>query len=70
MCATSNEREKRGTTMANNLLQDAAFAVKLRSFVCSARKSGLRSPHGVTGGVDVGPIRAWALTLSNTADSR
>lgn len=56
--------------MTNNLLRRAAFAVKLRSFVCSARKSGLRSPHGVTGGVGVGPIRAWALTLSNTTDSR
>lgn len=70
MCATSNEREKRGMTMTNNLLRRATFAGKLEAFVSPARKSGLRSPHGVTGGVGVGPIRARALSLSNTTDSQ
>lgn len=57
-------------TITNNLLRRAAFAGKLQAFVSPARKSGLRSPHGVTGGVGVGPIRAGALTLSNTPDSQ
>lgn len=41
--------------MTNNLLQRRDVAGKLQTFVGPARKSGLRSPHGVTGGVSVGP---------------
>jgi len=63
-------RRRKGKAMTNYLLRCIAIAGKVWDFVGPARKSGLRSPHGVTGGVGVGPIRARTLTLSNTPDSQ
>lgn len=56
--------------MTNNLLQRRAFTGKLQSFVGPARKSGLRSPHGVTGGVEVGSDHGARLDALDTAGPR